>query len=146
MAQGRALVGQGTMVSQPRGIAARLIAVDTSTLRRLLAGETGEDVDALRDALSGDNVIVPPVVICELLSDPALPPSIAEDLANLPTLEIIEGFWERAGLLRARVLKAGHKAKLADVLIAQLCLDHAIPLITNDRDFRHFTKFGLKIV
>lgn len=123
-----------------------MIAVDTSSLRRFLSGETGADVDALRQAITRANVVVPPVVICEILSDPALLPAAAEDLANLPTLDLSDGFWQRAGLLRARLLKAGHKAKLGDVLVAQFCLDHAIALITNDRDFRHFTKFGLKIV
>jgi predicted nucleic acid-binding protein len=36
--------------------------------------------------------------------------------------------------LRAKELKA----KLADTLIAQLCIDHEMPLITRDRDFFTF--------
>jgi predicted nucleic acid-binding protein len=31
-------------------------------------------------------------------------------------------------------------------LIAQSCLDHDIPLITYDHDFRHFVRVGLKLV
>jgi hypothetical protein len=34
-------------------------------------------------------------VLCEVLSDPALPPSLAEDVANLPLLNIGEDYWLR---------------------------------------------------
>jgi predicted nucleic acid-binding protein len=57
-------------------------------------------------------------------------------------LEISEGYWERAGLLRARVLARGLRARLADTLIAQSCLDHNLPLVTRDADFRHFVRLG----
>jgi len=122
-----------------------LIAVDTSSLRRFLAGLTGDDVDAVRDAIERGVAVLPPVVLCEALSDPVAPPALIDDIAALPTLEIHDGFWERAGLLRSRVLKAGHKARLADALIAQSCIDHRVPLITHDRDFRHFTRFALRL-
>jgi predicted nucleic acid-binding protein len=60
-------------------------------------------------------------------------------------MKIREGYWKRAGELRSDTLSDGHKAKLADVLIAQSCIDHDIPLITYDADFRHFTRAGLKL-
>jgi predicted nucleic acid-binding protein len=44
--------------------------------------------------------------------------------------------------LRSRVLAAGRRARLADTLIAQSCLDHDVSLVTADRDFRHFAKAG----
>jgi predicted nucleic acid-binding protein len=55
-------------------------------------------------------------------------------------LEIGEGYWERAGRLRARVLGAGRRARLADTLIAQACLDRDVPLVTHDSDCRHFSR------
>ena len=61
------------------------------------------------------------------------------------TLELSAGYWARSGVLRANTLLAGHKAKLPDVLIAQSCIDHDVPLITHDADFRHFTRAGLKL-
>jgi len=65
---------------------------------------------------------------------------------QLPVLEVTEGYWQRAGLLRARVLARGRRARLADTLIAQSCLDHDLPLITRDADFRHFaTLAGLRL-
>lgn len=39
------------------------------------------------------------------------------------------------------------KAKLADTLIAQSCLDHDVTLVTRDDDFRHFAAArGLKLL
>jgi predicted nucleic acid-binding protein len=36
---------------------------------------------------------------------------------------------------------------MGDVLVAQSCLDHKVPLITRDRDFRHFARLaGLKLL
>ncbi|MHB8420480.1 MAG: PIN domain-containing protein [Myxococcales bacterium] len=58
-----------------------------------------------------------------------------------------EGYWERAGLLRSKLLARRLKARLADTLIAQSCLDGAVPLLTRDADFRHFAQWaGLELV
>lgn len=123
-----------------------MIAIDTSSLRRFLAGERGRDVNLVRDAIGHGRASLPPVVVCELLSDPVVPAELVEDISSLPVLEIFDGYCARAGQLRARLIKGGHKAKLADVLIAQSCIDHELPLVTFDRDFRHFTKAGLKVL
>ena len=72
------------------------------------------------------------------MSDPALPRPVRTLLAGLPILELEPGFWERAGVLRAAVLKKKKKARTADALIAQSCLDQSTPLVTRDRDVRHF--------
>lgn len=122
-----------------------MIAIDTSSLRRFLAGETGRDVELVSAAIAQGRGVLPPVVVCEALSDPVIPPALIDDISHLPVLSIHPGFWSRAGLLRARVLKGGHKARLADTLIAQSCIDHQLPLVTHDRDFRHFAKQGLKL-
>ena len=79
-----------------------------------------------------------PLVLTELLSDPKLPPDVAQDLSELPLLEPGEGYWHRAGALRARVLAKRRKARLGDALIAQSCIDDNTPLVTRDRDFRAF--------
>lgn len=122
-----------------------MIAADSSSLRRYLDGRQGLDVNGVALALKRDDLIVTPVVIAELLSDPALPLRYAEKIFALKTLELQAGYWFRCGELRANTLREGHKAKLADVLIAQSCIDHNIALITNDADFRHFVRAGLKL-
>jgi predicted nucleic acid-binding protein len=81
-----------------------------------------------------------PVVLTELLSDPKLPAPVAKTLSDVPLIEIASGFWERAGALRAGVLAKRRKARLGDALIAQICIDRGIPLLTRDRDFRAFAE------
>lgn len=115
-----------------------MIAADTSTWITFLQGERGEDTDLLDRALADKQVVMAPVVITELLSDPKLDADAGHLLARLPLLEILDGFWERAGRLRAEVLAKRRKARLGDALIAQVCVDHQIALITRDRDFQAF--------
>ena len=115
-----------------------MIATDTSSLIAFLQGDEGEDTDLIQSALDHQQLALPPVVLTELLSDPALPRPVRTLLAGLPILDIEPGFWERAGVLRASVLKQKKKARVADALIAQSCLDQSTPLVTRDRDFRHF--------
>jgi predicted nucleic acid-binding protein len=122
-----------------------LIASDSSSLRRFFDGKHADDVDRVAQAIRGDDLVVPPVVIAELLSDPALSHPNALTISTLRMLELRAGYWVRSGELRANTLREGHKAKLADVLIAQSCIDHHVALITNDGDFRHFTRAGLKL-
>jgi len=82
------------------------------------------------------------VVVTELLSDPTIGANVAAFIRAVPRLEIIDGYWERAGALRARLLRSGRKARFADTLIAQSCLDHQIALVTRDRDFRNFANYA----
>jgi predicted nucleic acid-binding protein len=115
-----------------------VIAADTSSMVAFLEGEDGDDTDLIQSALDHRQLALPPVVLTELLSDPALSRQVRALLSELPTLEVEPGFWERAGLLRASVLRQRKKARVADALIAQSCLDQSSPLITRDKDFRHF--------
>jgi len=117
-----------------------MIAADTSTWIAYLQGGTGEDVDLLDRALQERRVLMVPVVLAELLSDPELPTGVAETLSEIPLMEISNGYWHRAGILRAKALKRRRKARLGDALIAQSCVDGDIPLLTRDRDFRAFAE------
>lgn len=119
-----------------------MIAIDTSSWSAFLAGETGVDVDNVDHALAEGHAVLPPPVLCELLSNPKLPASAAKLFLELPVLELSDGYWERAGRLRAKLLARGLRARLADALIALSCIDHRTPLITRDTDFRHFVKLG----
>ena len=78
----------------------------------------------------------------ELVSDPKLPAAVANLLAKLPVLLPDSGYWQRAGELRAKVVSRKHRARLADTLIAQSCIDHNVRLITRDTEFRHFARIG----
>jgi predicted nucleic acid-binding protein len=115
-----------------------LIAADTSSWIAFLEGSAGEDVRLLDRALDDRQVVMVPVVLTELLSDPRLPSDVAETISEVPLLEVTFGYWQRAGALRAKVLAKRRRARLGDALIAQSCIDQDIPLITRDRDFRAF--------
>jgi predicted nucleic acid-binding protein len=115
-----------------------MIAADTSTWIAFLQGAVGEDVDLLDQALADRQVLMVPVVLTELLSDPVLSSDVAKTLSEVPPLEIESGYWQRAGALWAKVLSKRRKARLGDALIAQSCVDGRVLLLTRDRDFRAF--------
>jgi len=94
-----------------------VISADTSTWIAFLQGERGDDTGLLDRALADKLVVMAPVVLTELLSDPKLDAGI------------------------------GRRARLGDALIAQACVDHQVPLLTRDRDFRAFAEAAdLRIV
>jgi predicted nucleic acid-binding protein len=117
-----------------------MIAADTSTWVAFLDGTTGDDTLLLDKALQDRQLVMGPVVLTEVLSDPRLPSAVAITLAEVPLIEIEPGFWQRAGALRAKVLARRRKARLGDALIAQTCIDAKALLITRDRDFRAFAQ------
>ena len=124
-----------------------MIAADTSTWVAYLEGGRGDDVQLLDQALADRQVLMVPVVLTELLSDPKLPSAVADTLAEVPLVGIEAGYWQRAGILRSKVLTKRRRARLGDALIAQSCIDGGIPLLTRDRDFRAFVDAaGLDLV
>ncbi|HYT07904.1 MAG TPA: PIN domain-containing protein [Rugosimonospora sp.] len=124
-----------------------MIAADTSTWVAFLDGSGGEDAQLLDKALEDRQVLMVPVVLTELLSDPKLPSDVAETLSEVPLIKTALGYWQRAGALRAMVLAKRRKARLGDALIAQSCIDRGIPLLTRDRDFYAFAQAaGLDLI
>jgi hypothetical protein len=124
-----------------------VIAVDSSSWIAYLSGDRGGDAELVESALAERQVCLPPVVLTEILSDSKLTEKVVALFRQLPLLAVSEGYWERAGGLRAKVLSTGRKAPLADSLIAQSCLDHDVPLITRDSDFQPFVRIArLKLV
>lgn len=123
-----------------------MVCIDTSSLIAYLEGASGKDVDLVDQVFTDEVGAISPVTVTEVLSDPLLSRFIRKVILQLPVLIIRDGYWERAGTLRARILRSGHKAKLADTLIAQNCLDHGATLVTRDVDFAIFGRLGgLKI-
>ncbi len=91
-----------------------MIAADTSTWVAFLEGNSGEDVQLLDRALEDRHVVMVPVVLTELLSDAELPSDVAETISEVPLIEVASGYWQRAGVLRAKVLAKRRKARLGD--------------------------------
>lgn len=123
-----------------------MIAADTSILIDYFQGNSHAQTERLDELFSSHSLILPPTVLVEILSDPFLPKKFIEKMLDLPILEPTEHFWERAGISRSKLIAKKLKARLADTLIAQSCIDYQVPLITLDKDFRHFVKYcGLEL-
>ena len=123
-----------------------MIAADSSALISFFAGEPSQSSEQVAAALAASNICLPPTVLTEMLSDPVARKEMSVTVRDFPLLPLLDGYWERAGLARGLLRQKGLKAKLGDALIAQSCIDHDVPLITRDADFRHFAKHcGLKL-
>jgi predicted nucleic acid-binding protein len=107
-----------------------------------LQGEQSALTEAVEMVLADHQACLPPVVLTEVTSDPKLRGDVADLVRGLPLLGVEDGYWDRAGILRRRMLSRGYKARLADTLVAQSCLDHKVALITTDKDFSRFAKVG----
>jgi hypothetical protein len=121
-----------------------MIAIDSSSWIAFFSERepAGDDTALVASALADHQACLPPVVLTELLSDPQLPRNVGALLCQLPLLEADPAYWERAGGLRAKLIARRHRARLADTLIAQSCIDHDVRLVTRDDDFRHFARVG----
>jgi predicted nucleic acid-binding protein len=103
-------------------------------------------VAAFELALMSEEAVLPPAVVAEAMSAPEADVKVAALLEGLQILPLVEKYWERVGQLRRSLRAHGRRARLGDALIAQSCLDHDVPLITRDGDFRAYAEFcGLKL-
>ena len=123
-----------------------MICVDTCVWSKFLAGEATTEVLKLKKMLEQGEVVMTPIVLCELLSFSELPAKVKFFLKEFRRIPVQETAWVSAGEMRSELFKKGLKAKLADCLIAQTCMDSKVPFLTVDRDFRHFKKFGLDLI
>jgi len=119
-----------------------MIAADTSVLIDYFQGKSSIQVEKLDEYFAHHLIVLPPTVIVEILSDAHLPKKFVERMLELPILEPTENYWRRAGITRSKLIAKKLKARLADTLIAQSCIDYQIPLFTRDTDFRHFAKYA----
>lgn len=124
-----------------------MIGVDTSSIVAYLQGDEASDVELVAEAIAHETLIVPPFVVAELFSARGISDPVKETISELPRLSIKDGFWERVGSTRLKLLQKGYKARTLDTMIALYCLDHEMPLITRDSDYRHFAELlKLKIL
>jgi len=123
-----------------------MFCADSSSWIAYLSGQPGPDIDLIDAYLQDRSLHMAPPVLAELLSDPLLPSDAEKALLRIPLLELTAGFWERAGKTRANLIRRKLKPKLADTLIAQICIDHKVALHTRDADFQSFAKYaGLQL-
>lgn len=115
-----------------------MIAADTNVVIGWLENRDDPVVERFGALLRQRIIVLPPVVATELWSAPSAQLGMGDLLAGLTVMPIVDGYWERAGLLRARLFSEGRRARLGDALIAQSCLDADAALLTRDEDFAAF--------
>jgi predicted nucleic acid-binding protein len=117
-----------------------MIAADTSTWVAFLQKQPGKDIELLEQSLNDHQLLMAPVVLTELLSSVDLPQDVASYLRAIPRISLHPEYWENAGLLRAKILARGRRARLGDALIAESCLGEGVRLLTRDGDFWAFAE------
>ncbi len=116
--------------------------VDTSVwslaFRRDAAADTPQ-LQALRQALSGDEIVVTTgIVLQELLqgfTGPRNDKDIVERFSALPFISPDRDDHIQAAALRNQCRRHGVQLGTVDALLAQLCIRHKLVLLTTDHDF-----------
>lgn len=118
------------------------LLVDTSVWSLALRRKepaTEPEVDALKEALLGADVVVTTgLVLQELLqgfSGPKAARQIVERFAALPLLQPDREDHIAAAELRNTCRRAGVQVGTVDALIAQTCIRHDLVLLSTDKDF-----------
>lgn len=122
--------------------------VDTCVWSLALRRDAPSDhpaVALLRKALlDGDTVIITGIVLQELLQGfhgPKDRARLLERLQVLPLLEPVRDTYVRAAELRNTCRRRGVQLATIDALIAQLCIEHDLALLSTDQDFSHAARF-----
>jgi predicted nucleic acid-binding protein len=116
--------------------------VDTSVwslaLRRDSVADVAE-VDALRRALQGEEIVVTTgLVLQELLqgfAGPRAATALVERFSALPAIAPDRNDHIAAAALRNQCRRGGVQLGTIDALLAQLCIRHDLVMLTTDRDF-----------
>ena len=108
------------------------------------------EVLALRQALeSGDAIVSTGVILQELLqgfSGPRARRDIIDRFSALPLLGPDRQDHIEAAELRNQCRRSGVQIGTIDALLAQLCIRHALALLTTDKDFVHVaSRFPLRL-
>lgn len=118
--------------------------VDTSVWSLALRRDTPPDhptVAVLRMALvHGETIVITGIVLQELLQGfhgPKDQARIIEHLQVLPFLNPTRDTYVQAATLRNTCRRKGVQLGTIDALIAQLCIQHDLALLTADQDFVH---------
>ncbi len=117
-----------------------MITADTNIFVEYFRGRESSSTKLLEKLLQEHQLVMNPFVLSELISSPKLPGKIEKNLLSLPQIEIQDGFFERAGHLRRKIYTHGKGVPMADVFIAQSCIDSNVSLLTDDQDLEMISK------
>jgi predicted nucleic acid-binding protein len=123
-----------------------MIAIDASVAIPWFEGTDYPETRLLKELAMNHTAVYPAVVVTEILSGARPDPALAALFPDTVILPIETGYWIRAGQLRSKLKSLGRRAKLADTLVAQACLDAGVPLLARDADFKVFAEVaGLRL-
>ena len=118
------------------------ILVDTSVWSLALrrdGDQSAPEVQALKDALLGDDLVVTTgLVLQELLQGVSGARSHAQILARFAALQLIQPDRDdhvAAAAIRNHCRRAGVQIGTVDAVLAQLCIRHDMTLLTTNKDF-----------
>ncbi len=129
-----------------------MVLVDSTVWIALLRNQASVPVARLRALLAQGDAAVAPVIVQELLqgaSSPANLERLRGHFLALPMLEASPGAATHAaaGELYARCRWAGVTPRSPhDCLIAQLAVEHGVPLLHDDRDFEAIAGVETRLV
>jgi len=127
-----------------------VILVDTSVWIDWLRGGKGEKAALLDRLLDEEDVALAPVVLQELLQGARGATELAELRASFDGLAVLlptVKTYADAGSLFARCRWAGITPRSPhDCLIAQLAVEHGVPLLQDDKDFGLLAQVEPKLV
>lgn len=120
------------------------VFVDTSVwslaLRRDLPSPVAEAQALIRTIEAGEPIVATGLVLQELLqvfSGPRARAQILDRFSAIPLLVPDRDDHIRAADLRNRCRRAGIQIGTIDALLAQLCVQHDLTMLTADNDFKH---------
>jgi predicted nucleic acid-binding protein len=125
--------------------------VDTTVWIDLLRGRETAPVRALRRLLVEGQAVTAPLIVQEVLQGASSPGNLLrlrDHFLSLPSVEPAAGGLTHAdaGDLYARCRWQGFTPRSPhDCLIAQLAIEHDLPLLHNDRDFEALTRVNARL-
>ncbi len=124
--------------------------IDTSVWVDFLRGTSHPKVDFLEALLEEGEAHLGEVTYAELCfgaRDAKQFKKYSRYFSEMPFLPLPAHWHRKVGDLGFTLRRRGHKPFLADLMIACIALEHGVPLLTTDQDFRPFQDlFGLLLV
>ncbi len=97
------------------------------------------------DALPAEDVFITAPTRYELLVG-AKDGRLREKILEIPCIDLDCDAAKIAGDIQRELYKSGEPAGNIDTLIAAVCIANGLPLITTDKGFQKFKRFGLRII
>lgn len=124
-----------------------MIGIDASVAIPWFEGADFPEVRLMDELIWNNTAVYPAVVVAEILSGAKASTALSTAFPDAVILPIEPGYWIRAGQLRSKIKSLGRRARLADTLVAQACLDADVPLLARDSDFEVFAEVaGLRLL